>query len=353
MCSSPRFETPGTSHAMSGMNFGLSQHIPSPFEAQMRKKVAYQKYLTSEEAARELANLIALQVRQTYADLAFQIRRRELTVKNRETLRQILRASESQVASGTMKASRLLKIRARIARQRAREAEISGLIAKQKEALINLCGTDLKWEEWLRDMTSLLPPTAQEEKPFKVEDHPLFRKSQSLLTASRHRKSLATAKVLPGVTVGMEYRLRQGVSGKDAGEDFISLKASVPLPLYYPLKEQHRIKSAEADTARAEDELQRVRRLLVTSWQGETLREKQLLLALKEYRTILTMDMSVYKNQIAMLPAGKSDLTEVLNAYGTYLKSSLEEARLRRDLDMTRARLRYLTYSYEKKTKKE
>ena len=97
----------------------------------------------------------------------------------------------------------------------------------------------------------------------------------------------------------------------------------------------------------AEKDLENVKNELSASWNGEIENFKLLALSFKEYRgQILPMYYSVYQSQLSVLPAGRTTLIDVLDSYRLYLKASLKEARLHRDLSISRAKLQYLLYRF-------
>ncbi len=74
----------------------------------------YRKYLSRRESLAEAYNLVALQVQNTYHQLHFLMRKRDLLIENRNVMKNILRTAESLVAVNRMNSSQLLKIRADI-----------------------------------------------------------------------------------------------------------------------------------------------------------------------------------------------------------------------------------------------
>ena len=108
----------------------------------------------------------------------------------------------------------------------------------------SLCGINLTWQI---DRKTILNWINKKYKisfiePFNVQKHPLYKKVKNLYLAKMASRKLSKSKLVPGITVGLEYRLRQEIAGKDNGEDFILLKASMPLPLFYISKKRHEIK---------------------------------------------------------------------------------------------------------------
>jgi len=346
-----------TEHAMSGISIGLSQYIASPFESSARKKLFKNRYMAKQEIIREAKNGLALQIRLTHAALIFIGTKKQILNKNKETLGTISKVAESLVAVNRMNATQLLKIRAEIYDLGISLKEVSGILEKEKQKLEKLCGIPLA-EKLLHNTTDdeqLQTIDLEKSDNFTPKTHPLYKKYEMLLKATQAAYGMEKAKTVPGITIGLDYRIRQKITGKDAGEDFISLKASVPLPLYYPLKERHAIRAEKQKLLAAEKELQNISLQLSTAWKGELKNFILLSKSFSEYQNqILPMYFSVYQSQISILPAGSTTIIDVLDSYRLYLKASLRKARLRRDVTFSRAKLMYLLYRFpQHKVRKE
>ena len=160
-------------------------------------------------------------------------------------------------------------------------------------------------------------------------------------------KNLKIAQLSPGVTIGFEYRIRQRIENKDEGEDFISIKASTPIPLFYPLTDRHKINKAEAKSNASKAMVQEIFIDLNSQWKGETANQKMLSRAFYKHRTeVLPGYLGAYKAQMGSLAGGRLSLLQVLDTYRMYLNASIEEGRLYRDLQISRLKLNYLRYHH-------
>ncbi|MFC1671383.1 TolC family protein, partial [Spirochaetota bacterium] len=163
------------------------------------------------------------------------------------------------------------------------------------------------------------------------------------------KRNLERAKLFPGVTLGFDYKIRQSIPGKDKGDDFISLKASIPIPVYFFLKEKNRIKAAINMEKVLKKILEDVKNSLTSSWSGTNSKHNKLLVVYLDFeRAILPGYKAVYESQIAALASGSVTLLDVLDAYRLLLNTSLERARIYRDLMISKSKLNYLLYSFSK-----
>jgi len=333
---------------MCGISIGIAQYLATPWEAHYRKSAFYQASLSEKESLDEARNMLALQVQSTYHHIFFLHRKKIILKKSLSTLNDILRVAESMVMVNRMSSTQLLKLRADRATLSTTIIEVEGAIAGAQSEMEKLCGKTLAWnipaEEvngWMKQEITEIPAD------FNYTHHPHYRKMKILYEAQKATHQLEKAKLSPGVTLGFEYRIRQEIPMRDEGEDFISFKASTPLPLFYPLTDRHRINAAADKERELKELLRKVQIELTTRWSGEKRNYLKLKDALSKFQTeVLPGYLAAYKGQLASLSAGNVNLLDVLDAYRRYLGASLDEARLHRDLMISVLRLNYLLHHY-------
>ncbi len=335
-------------HPMSGISIGIAQYLATPWEAHYRKSAVYQAFLSEKESVEDARNMLALQVQSTYHHIFFLQRKKIILEKNLLTLNDILRVAESMVMVNRMSSTHLLKLRADRATLSTTIIEVEGAIAGAQSEMDKLCGKTLAWnipaEEVNGWMQQKVPDTPAD---FNYTQHPHYRKMKILYEAQKATHQLEKAKLSPGVTLGFEYRIREEIPMRDDGEDFISFKASTPLPLFYPLTDRHRINAAADKERELKELLRKVQIELTTRWSGEKRNYLKLKDALSKFQNeVLPGYLAAYKGQLASLSAGNVNLLDVLDAYRRYLGASMDEARLHRDLMISALRLNYLLHHY-------
>lgn len=342
-------------HPMSGINIGISQYIASPWEDTYRKRVFYQKYLSEKEAIEETKNLIAFQVQSAYHNILFMHKKKQVMNENKQVLSDVLRLAESLVSVNKMNSSQLLKIKADIFSLTNKITELDGKISKMHSNMEMLCGITLEWivtdellKKWIDDDTVKNTPAK-----FNVKNHPLYKRIHAIYEAQIAAHKLEIAKINPGATFGLDYRIRQEVTGKDEGEDFISFKASIPIPLFYVLKEHHSIKASREKENETREMLRSTEIDLITKWKGESNNHSNLLKSFSSFENdVLPGYLAAYKAHIASLSAGTVNLLDVLDTYRLYLNSSLDHARVYKELNISKLRLNYLLHDYPNKKQK-
>ncbi len=340
------------SHAMSGISIGVSQYVATPWEDTYRKEKQYKSYLSEKEAMEEARNLLAFQVQSLYHSIMFLSKKEEILNKNKDVLKNILKIAESLVSVNKMNSSHLLKLKADIAVLSNKITELRGAIYIEQARMEKLCGRKIKWsltgeliDKWINknDVSEIADK-------FIVKDHPLYKKIKALLDSREASHNLEIARTIPGATLGLEYRVRQEIPGKDTGDDFISFRASTPLPLYYAFKDRHSINSEKEKENELKEMLRSIEIDLLSKWEGTSKKYDLLKKAFSSFENeVLPGYWSAYEAQIGALSSGTVTLLDVLDAYRLYLSASLENARIYRDLMIDRLKLNYLLHKYPAK----
>ncbi|MDY6932762.1 MAG: TolC family protein [Spirochaetota bacterium] len=336
-------------HSMSGISIGVSQYIASPWGDTYRKRTFYQKYQSEKESLKETQNLLIFQVQSAFHNILFLYKKQNILKENMKVLADVLRLVESLVSVNKMNSSHLLKLRGDVSALNNRIIELNGDISIAKADMERICGIALNWDITDKSIDSWIDANRAKGnfEGFHVENHPLYRKVYSHYVGERAAYQLEIAKLNPGVIFGFDYRIRQEIPGKDNGEDFLSFKASMPIPLYYALKERHSINAAKEKQDELKEILKGIEIELSTKWKGEKENYSKLLEAFTSYeKQVLPSYWSAYEAQIASLSGGNINLLDVLDAYRLYLNASLEAARLYRDLMISGLRLNYLIYKF-------
>lgn len=343
-------------HAMSGISLGVSQYIATPWEDYYRTQKKYQQYLSEKESLHETKNLLAFQVQSAFQTISFLYKKKQILGKNRDVLKDILRLAESLVSVNKMSSAHLLKLRADISVLENRIIEVDGALSKAKAIMEKLCGTIINWEtaidsnsnKWIDMEFAQTRPSG-----FSYKNHPVYKKVYAVYEAGKANRKLSTAQLAPGVTVGFEYRIRQEIPMKDDGEDFISFKVSTPIPLYYPIKDRHKINAAAEKEQGQKEILRSVVLDLESKWKGESDNHNKIMSAFINFeKAVLPGYWAAYQAQFGSLAAGTVNLLDVLDSYRLYLKASLEDARLYRDLMISKLKLNYLLYVFPGKDMK-
>lgn len=343
------------SHPMSGLFIGVSQTLSSPWADHFRKKRFFNLYLSQKERQDQIRKELTLLVASTYHKIHFLYLKRDILIRNMKTLKEMLALARAQVEVNKMNSSQLLKIGADISIIDNNILEVEGETEKAQSNMDKLCGIEFKWnpekepaKQWL-SVPYNLPPVE-----FKVSQHPFYKRIKAKYMAQKAAVSLEKAKLWPSVKFSGKYTLRQEITGRDEGEDFVSLSASIPIPLYYPLKERHLIDKQKEREREMRENLKDIFNKLRALWKGEKKNFKKLSVAFYNFKEdVIPNYWAVYKAQMSSLSAGTIKLIDVLDTYRMYLNAELKQADLFKGLQISRARLSYLIIENPKKTEKK
>ncbi len=336
-------------HPMSGMSIGLSQYIATPWEDHYRKMTMYQMYLSRKEKYSEAKNLLAFQVQSAYHNLLYMYTREDILTENKKILKSVLRIAESLVAVNKMSGSHLLTLRAGLDDIENKILRIQGAEAKARSVMEKLAGVPLDWSDIRNDAARWIPEEPEETaaERFTPESHPVYRSIAAMYRSREADLKHEKAALTPGVTIGADYRIRKEIPGRDEGEDFISLMASIPVPLFYPIKDRHSIAAKEHSFLAVKEMLRSVKVDLQSRWNGERANNNKLREAFINYRSaVLPGYYAAYRGQVGALASGTIGLIDVLDTYRMYLNASLAHAKLYRDFTISSLRLRYLLHEY-------
>ncbi|MDH5720845.1 MAG: TolC family protein [Spirochaetia bacterium] len=346
-----------SSHAMSNISVGISQNIAMPWESELRSSASFENYLSETEKYNHQKNILAFNVVNLYEETLFIQTKKKILKENASALGKILKTARSLTAVNKMASSQLFKIEADIAFLETQILQLDAELEKKRFNLRALCNYDFDWNkieasslEWMNKSEKTVL-----SEDFSAENTSFVKFYQKLYESQKIKESLSYASLLPSVKIGIKYTIRQEIPEKDTGEDFISIQASMPLPLHYAYKDRHKISESGAIAKSYYEKWQDAKQNLLLGWQGERKKAVKLKEAYEKNEIIvLPKYLASYKAQVAALSAGNLTLIDVLDSYRKYLDASLEQAKLYLVLRKSIALLDFYREAYVKKeTNKE
>ncbi|MDH5716927.1 MAG: TolC family protein [Spirochaetia bacterium] len=340
------------SHMMSNVSIGISQNIAFPWESSLRKSAAYEKFISEKDKFTHKKNVFAYNIRNIYEKLMFLIAKKEILRKNEKALENILKTSRALVSVNRMASSQLLKIEADISFINSNILKIEAETEKKKYELNLLCGVFFDWvninlstADWIYLSDNIIVP-----ENIDVENTALYNQYKNFYESQKTKESLGYASLWPSVMLGINYSIRQEIAGKDKGEDFISVNASMPFPLHYAYKEKYQIIKNEKAAQAAYENWLNIENDIKMNWQGE----KNKALLLKEAYKIIEKEVlpkyyASYMSQVSSLSAGNLTLIDVLDSYRRYLEVSLEKVKTYYELRESILKLDYYSENYPAK----
>ena len=336
--------------AMSGISVGLSQAVGFPWESYWRKKYSRLQYSASKEQVEWVKRNLALQISLLYQKIYFQAYKIQIQKERKEALVKILQLARSLVSVNKMNSSQLLKLQADLLAADNQILILKSDLQQWQHKMQALTGKQIAWQLDTKQIKIWLQkkPWLKKELTLAVfnwQEHPIFRLALLQEKKQKTNFSLQKAKLIPLVKLAANYTIRQEISNASTGEDFFSIKATIPIPLYYSFKDRYQIKAKEKLWLSSRQQSINSKIQLLSSWNSEKQTFQKLLKAFQLYQNqILSNYKAVYQSQLASLPSGTISLIDVLDSYQKYLKAMDYSAYLYTQLRNSYYRLQFLLY---------
>ncbi len=236
---------------MSGIALGLSQAILWPGKLRAKKAVAVLQSDSKEQNILQKENSIARMIKHFYFDYSYWTKAEYLLDSNIELIEFLINIAETKYANGIGSAQDALRAQTTKARLENKKLLTSQM---SQAALLNL-------GQFLDD-SSVVYANIPAELPDKLNGQLLDSKlTNPHLTKAKIQTSISTKKLAliklgyyPNFTFGFDYRIRKDIP-MDAlrGEDFITIKAGMQLPLWFFAKQNNDTKSARLAVRASEE----------------------------------------------------------------------------------------------------
>lgn len=344
---------------MSGFVVGVSQKIALPWESNYRK--ASSRYRAEAEARdQDLldANLI-WELSEKFNLLQYSYHRLASLKEGRAIMRNNLNILARSVKLQKNIVPQILEAKANLALLENELITLEFEIEKTWLELETLCGakvahefSDEEKKHWLGDLSDIQIP-----EKFSLIDNLQYRKKRSEVDAQLAMLSLSKASLFPEVTLSAQYSFRQQVPGAytgstqaSMGDNMVSVYASTPLPVFYPLKNKHEIDAQAEKVKYMEQILHETALTLEAAWKSETLKIESLRRTIDNYtKSILPAHASAHKAHLATATAQGLGIGEALAAYQLVITSTQERLRMIRDFHSSYYRIQFLTAGWRAK----
>ena len=219
---------------LSGHQLRLAQKLPFPGLLRKRKAAAESAAHAAEADLADRRVILATEVERAWVELGFAQRAVEITDRNLELLRHLVRITEARYRVGSglqqdvlrshVELTSLLQQRLRrVAETRSAEARLGSLLDFDP-------GTHLPRTTELTEST---PLPALPNLLARVDDvHPRLRAATARVEEAQRLRRVAQLAGYPDFDLGFGYRIRTRVAGDSvSGDDFVSAGVSLRLPL--------------------------------------------------------------------------------------------------------------------------
>jgi len=318
----------------------VSQYFSLPGEFKNRRLRSGTMVKGEKIALEEMHNRIALDIGRLLAELRYQVRKKELVLEQQGALKSIEQVARRLVSVNRMNSAQLLMLQGELLRMKSDLIEVDQQIEAVCFQLAEISG----------EKVCHLPPGStaayrefSSPATFTPESHPLYRSANIKVQLAEVELAYRKKGVIPGFSIGVAYQPRQPARGMP-GEDMVSVRVSLPLPLYYGAKEGHQIKSASYDLESAKLYLNGIKLQLEKNWNVEYTRFQGYYESLQLYQSeILPRYKTSYQAMINSFSAGVIGLVDLLDNYRGYLRVSQMEAEVLKKLENSWYTLSYLS----------
>lgn len=334
---------------MSGFVVGVSQKIALPWEDHYRKASSRQR-AESEERDRDLITAsLTWEIAEKYNTLQYSYHRLDSLREARSIMRSNLNILARSVKLQKNIVPQILEAKANLALIENDALQLESEIERLWLDFEILCGqklthsfSDGERQAWLNDFMTLEMPA-----PFVLAENLQYRKMRAAADAELAMLSLSKSSLFPEVTVSAAYLMRQPVTVggmQSAGDNMLTLYASTPLPVFYPLKNRHEI-DAQAEKVKYSEQILRDTALtLESAWKSEVLKAEAFRRSVENYtKSILPAHSSAHKAHLATSAAQGMGVSEALVAYQMLVTSTQQRLSLVRDFYSAYNRLQFLS----------
>lgn len=334
---------------MSGFVVGVSQKIALPWEDHYRKASSRQR-AESEERDRDLITAsLGWEIAEKYNTLHYSYHRLDSLREARSIMRSNLNILARSVKLQKNIVPQILEAKANLALIENEALQLESEIERLWLDFEILCGqklthafTEGERKSWLNDFTNLEVPAS-----FALAENLQYRKMRAVADAELAMLSLSRSSLFPEVTVSAAYLMRQPVTTngmQSAGDSMLTLYASTPLPVFYPLKNKHEIDAQAEKVKYAEQILRDTAITLESAWKSEVIKAESLRRSVENYtKSILPAHSSAHKAHLATSAAQGMGVSEALAAYQMLLTSTQQRLSLVRDFYSAYNRLQFLS----------
>jgi len=329
---------------MSGISVGYAQKIPWPGKLANQKNIAGLKTQNKNIALSAWKNTIVRMVKSAYYEFAYWKLTENIVNENIMLMEALVDVARTKYANGEGLAQDVLSAQTSLSKIEDRKLNI---IKMKKAALANLNRLTNESDYSLNDILAALPSIDESsvqteqliESAFK--DNPLVEISRNEIKLADEKKSLAKNNYWPDFTLGVEYRFREKIP-MDAvnGEDFISARMSLSLPLWFWKKQNNRYKSTieELKSARFRQEsLEQKIKYEITTAFLELKRKHQGFQLYDE--VIIPQAMAALESANIAYQVGKVDFLNLLTAQMRLFEIQIDRLKMLKDYNQTLAAL--------------
>ena len=306
---------------------GLGQRLPYPGKRRLREEVAEEDAAASRHRSREAVNRTVRNVRVAYYDLALNATVTRLTLRNRDTLEQLLRIARAKYEVGQGNQAEVLKGDLQLSRM---SEELIRLSAEQKEvageldaALGRAPGQHAIAPEPLALTPAASPATALEG----LDAQPQLLALQSRIVRSQKVLDLAAKEYYPDFDFKFAYGQRDRAPDGMARPDMVLFTVGINLPVWRSTRLAPMVAEAEAMRGQALDLYDAQRNEILMQLHHQSAAAERSLASARLYEsTILPQARLAVEASLAAYRVNRLDFLNVLDSQMTVFGAEIAQA---------------------------
>ena len=245
---------------MTGNEVSVAQKIPFPGKLTKMRSATRKEYESKNSIFHDTQLQVIRDVKRAYYDLFLAYKKHDIVVEQKKLIRQLISVVRSRYAVGKVPQAELLNFQ-------IEGGKLTGeLLSSEREVKIKMANLQYvlgREKEKLRGQpegisrtrfnTEKMTQTVVLEKA--LEKNFGLKASQAMRDAASEKLTYAKLSYLPDFELMAGYTFREPSPG-DPGTDFVSGKIGLSVPLWFLTKQSELVKSARAQKAKAEADLQ-------------------------------------------------------------------------------------------------
>ncbi len=329
---------------MSGISIGYAQKIPWPGKLVNQKRIAGLKAQNKNIAFSAWKNTVVHLVKSAYFEFTYWRLAEDIVNDNIALMEALFEVARTKYANGLGLAQDVLSAQTSLSKMEDRKLNV---IKMKKAALANLNWLTNESNYSLSDIPAVLPLIDESSAQIELliesasKDNPLLELSRNEVELANGKKSLAKNSYWPDFTLAVEYRLREEAP-MDAvnGEDFISARVGLSLPVWFWKKQNNLNKAAEKESRTARFRQESIERKIeyeITNAFLELERKRQGFHLYDE--VIIPQAEAALESANIAYQVGKVDFLNLLTAQMRLFELQIEKLGMLKDYNQTLAAL--------------
>ncbi|MBI2646254.1 MAG: TolC family protein [Deltaproteobacteria bacterium] len=293
---------------MTGNEVSVAQKVPFPGKLTKMRSATRKEYESKDSNFNQTQLQVIRDVKQAYYELFLAYKKHEIVVEQKKLIRQLIAVVRSRYSVGKVPQAELLNFQ-------IEGGKLTGeLLESEREVKVKMANLGYvlgreggkligKPEELTKTHFNLKKFTQTQVLQKALERNFGLKASQAMRDAASEKLTYAKLSYLPDFELMAGYTFREPSPG-DPGTDFVSGKVGMSVPLWFLTKQSELVKSASAQKAKAEAELQTERTRLIQEVRNN-------------YSELIQTQQSLDLYENALLPLSRQAVASGKSAYLT------------------------------------